>query len=137
MGYEYIDHSGDVGVHATGKTLGEVFADVALGMYAMVAKPDIVKPRRDMEVGVERETLEDTVVAWLNELVYLMDAHGFIGCTVEIHEATETSVQATVRGDEFDPSRHGGGLLVKAATYHGIRTVREGGEWVFEVIFDL
>jgi SHS2 domain-containing protein len=137
MGYEHIDHSGDVGVRATGRDLGEAYANAALGMYALVAKPDTVESRRDVDVSVERETLEDTVVAWLNELVYMLDAHGFIGCAIDVHEATETSVRATVRGEEFDPSRHGGGLLVKAATYHSIRTEREGGNWIFEVIFDL
>lgn len=137
MGYEHFDHSGDVGVRAWGDSLDMALSDLALGMYALVAAPGSVEDHEEEHVLVERDTLEDTIVAWLNELIYLMDAHGFMGCVVDVNEATENRIESSISGEEFDPDRHEGGLEIKAATYHGLRVERVDDRLEIEVIFDL
>lgn len=47
------------------------------------------------------------------------------------------SVRALVWGEEFDPARHEGKLLIKAATYHRLSIQKIGETWETEVIFDI
>jgi SHS2 domain-containing protein len=47
------------------------------------------------------------------------------------------SMRASVSGEEFDPERHEGRLLIKAATYHRLKIERKGDRWETEIIFDI
>jgi SHS2 domain-containing protein len=40
-------------------------------------------------------------------------------------------------GEYFDPAKHQGRLLLKAATYHNLKVVDENGRWTAEIIFDV
>jgi protein archease len=86
---------------------------------------------------VQSETLEGLFVAWLNELVFHLDAYGFVGKNICVTELTGTRVSATVSGEEFDPRRHERRLLIKAATYHRLLLQERDGHWEAEVIFDI
>jgi SHS2 domain-containing protein len=138
MGYEYLDVSGDAGVRAVGGTLGEAFQEAALGMYGLITDPEGVREAEEHTIEVRREGPEELLVAWLNELIYLFDTRGFIGRSVNVRELTGERLAAVVRGEVFDTGRHDGGLVLKAATYHGLRLEqRDDGGWVAEVIFDI
>jgi len=137
MGWELLDVSGDAGIRATGTTLREAIESAASGMYNLITDPAGVREQKDIAVEVNSHSPEGLLVGFLNELIYRFDAHGFIGKRVEVKRLGENSLRATVRGEDFDPARHGGGLLLKAATYHGLRMEKLGDGWLVEVIFDI
>jgi len=137
MGYEYLDISGDAGVRATGGSLEELFAEAAVGMYSLVTDLDGVREAETITVEAESRSTEGLLVAWLNELIFMFDAHGFVGRKVRIVEIRDDFVRAEVAGEEFDPERHERRLLVKAATYHDLKVEKSDGIWVAEVIFDI
>jgi len=141
MGYEPIDVAGDAGIRATGKSLGEAFREAVLGMYSLVTDLGKVEEKTSIKVDEEHETLEGLLVDLLNDLIYRMDVDGFMGKSVHVDEfVTEgeiKKIEITVKGEEFDPGRHPGGLLLKAATYHNLKVEKRNGEWSMEVIFDI
>ena len=81
--------------------------------------------------------LEGLLVAWLNELIFHFDTYGFLGKDIHINELRDTLITATVKGEAFDPERHGRGLLIKAATYHKLKIERKEDHWEADVIFDI
>ena len=137
MNYEALERSGDAGISATGASLAEVFEAAATGMYSLITDLSGVEERKSIEVSAEADSPEGLLVGFLNELVFHFDAYGFIGKRVEIRRLTEGSIQAVVHGEEFDPGRHPAGLLIKAATYHGLKIENTGGLWGAQVIFDI
>lgn len=152
MHYEALDVSGDAGIRATGKTLKEAFAAAAIGMYSLITDLDSVQETGSIEVQVEGQSPEGLLIGFLNELVFQFDAYGFIGKGVEIKELeiNETELETgkkeaggrfflkvKVYGEEFDPERHPRGLLIKAATYHGLEIEKKDGLWSLDVIFDI
>jgi SHS2 domain-containing protein len=137
MGYEHLDYAGDAGVQATGETLKEVFEQAALGMYALMTDLSRVEDRVGTRAEATAPGTEGLLVSWLNELLYLFDSRGLVGCAVTVDELEEGRVAGTVRGETFDPGRHGQGLLVKAATYHDVAVELKAGGWRARVIFDI
>jgi SHS2 domain-containing protein len=145
--YEFLDISGDAGIRAFGDTPGELFVNAALGMYSLTIDPDTVRKSDTIEVSLTHQSLEGLLVSWLNELIFRFDAHGFIGKEIAITEPPsakelkgvdrEYSMSASVSGEPFDPERHKGKLLVKAATYHRLKVENKDGRWTAEVIFDI
>ena len=142
MNYETLDISGDAGIRASGGSLREAFEAAATGMYSLITDPDGVQEYRTIEVAARGESLEGLLVSFLNELVFHFDAYGFIGKRVEIKQMEmentgRGSLKANVHGEQFDPVRHSRGLLIKAATYHGLAVEKKDGLWSLDVIFDI
>lgn len=137
MGYEVMDVSGDAGIRARAGSLGGLFTYAALGMYGLMTATRDVKASKRVDVSVTNESIEGLLVSWLNELIFLFDAHGFVGSEIKFEKINEGEAAAVVIGEDFDPDRHERGLLLKAATYHGLRVERNGEGWVCEVIFDV
>ena len=142
MNYEMLDISGDAGIRAAGASLREAFEAAATGMYSLITDLGGVREDRIVQVSAGSESPEGLLVGFLNELVFHFDAYGFIGKRVEIKQMEmenngRGSLKADVYGEEFDPGRHSRGLLIKAATYHGLAVEKKDGLWSFDVIFDI
>jgi SHS2 domain-containing protein len=138
VGYEYLDISGDAGVRATAESLEELFEDMALGMYGLVTDLKTVEAKKTVTAEASGQGTGGLLVAWLNELVFQLDTHGFVGSRVKVIELAEDHVKAEVTGEEFDPERHERRLLIKAATYHDLKVEKnDRGGWRAEVIFDI
>jgi SHS2 domain-containing protein len=145
--FEVLDIAGDIGLRAYGQTLEEAFINASMGMYALTTDPDAVEERKSIEVTIENSSLEGLLVSWLNELIFHFDAYGFIGKRIVVDEffqcaGLSESVQryklkAVLYGEEFDPERHEGKLLIKAATYHRLSIEQRDDRWEISVVFDI
>ena len=123
--FESVDISGDAGIVAFGTNLGELFENAAAGMYSLITNSESLKEDKSIDVTVEKDSLESLMVAWLNELIFRFDVEGFVAKRIEVRafpmppEASEEGkagpfrITASLQGEEFDPARHEGGLLLK------------------------
>ena len=134
-----LDAGSDAGIMASSFTLEGVFKDIALGMYSMAADPGDVNTSEVERVEVQSHSLEGLLVAWLNELVYLLDTRGFIASRVEIISLDPEgfSLMAVLGGEILDTQRHGNGPLIKADTYPALRIEKEDGLWSAQVMLDI
>jgi SHS2 domain-containing protein len=66
--YEYLEHTGDIGIRAYGGTLEELFINAAQGLLETIADLGTVGTTTETEIEVSAESLEDLMVAWLDEL---------------------------------------------------------------------
>jgi len=133
---EIIEHTADVGIIARGDTAEEVFVAAAEGMLAFIIRPEDVRPVETRRRTVEADDRAGLLVAWLNDLILLLNADGFIAGGATVLECSETRIVADVVGEPVDPSRHHFRLDVKAATYHQLEVSRPNG-WRAQVIFDV
>ena len=135
--FHVLDISGDVGLTAFGDSLQEAFVNVATGMYSLMTGLDAVATAKTIDVSVENQSPDGLLVSWLNELIFHFDTYGFVGKKIDINEFSETHISARIAGEEFDPERHEGKLLIKAATYHQLRIEKKDERWEISVIFDI
>jgi SHS2 domain-containing protein len=133
---EQIDISGDVGLRVRGKTLEELFENAAIGLVGLMTNPFSIKETEHREISLKVEAYENTLVQWLNELVFLFDTYGFTGKVFSVSFQGDT-FRASVSGGIFDPERDGQKLLIKAATYHNLSLRKTGSHWEATVIFDI
>lgn len=136
MSYRIIDVAGDIGIRAEGKSLEECFINSALGLYSLFTDLSLIQPKQKIEISITEENLESLLVCFLNELIFHFDTHGFVGCEVVVN-IKENSLQATIKGETFNPEKHERRLLIKAATYHNLVLNKEDSLWIAEIIFDI
>lgn len=134
--YEVIEHTADVGIIAYGRTLEELFANAAAGMLRFLIDPAEVRRLQHRSVRVDADDREGLLVAWLNELLVVLNADGFIPAAFDVHEMSERHLVADVAGEPVDAARHRFRLDVKAATYHQLQIARND-VWRARVIFDV
>jgi len=137
QGYEFIDHTADVGIVARGKTIEDVFINAARGMVSLIVDPESVSEKVRREIAVEGADREELLVSWLNELLYLFDAESLVFSRFEITSLSETSLKGAAYGEKVDPARHEIKTQVKAATYHQLKIEKESGGFRGRVIFDI
>lgn len=135
--FELLEHTADTGIRAYGKTLEDVFANCALGMISIILEPERVHPREEVEIEAGGRDLESTLVAWLEEILFLVEGEGMAFRGFEVEKVEDDSVKGKGRGEPLDPSRHEIKGEIKAPTYHRIRVARERDGWTAQVIFDV
>ena len=136
-GYSIFDVTADKGIRAWGPNLAEAFRQAALGLWSLMVDPATVRPRREVSLTAEAGDREALLVAWLNELLYLYEAHGFVAADCAVRVDTEYALSAVVRGEDADPDRHVPIGHVKAATYHLLRVAPGARGWEAEVVVDV
>jgi SHS2 domain-containing protein len=82
-----------------------------------------IRPREQRSVSASGRDPVELVVAYLNELLLLESADGFVGRTIRVLPLGDppTSLVASLAGEPFDPARHTARTEVKAITLHDLR----------------
>lgn len=135
-GHRYLEHTADVGIEAWGATLGDAFAEAALGLFALMVDPATVRERMERRFAVRGDDVEDLLVRWLSELIAVVDSDGILFHRFEIDRIDATALAARCWGERLDPARHRIRVAVKAATYHML-AVEPGPPARVRVILDL
>lgn len=98
-----------------GASLPEAFAQVALGVFALLADPASVEERDAREIRAHGTVPETLLVNWLNECLYVLDVEGFVPRRVEFTIFALDAAAAggeplrlycRLHGEDRDPARH-------------------------------
>jgi len=136
-GVRVVDHGGDAGIEAWGRSLGEIFERAAEGFTRLVTDPRKIRRRLAKEIRIEGEKTEDLLVRWLSELLYQFETQGLLFKRCKILSIGQGRLEAVAEGEPFDEGRHAIRSLVKAPTYHGLRVDQKDGLWRARIVFDL
>ncbi len=134
--YEIVDHTADIAIVARGTNVGEAFASAGRALLNLVTDPDGVAEVEQRRIELSADDLEDLLVAWLNELIYLFDAENLLLGGFDVRLAGDSRLVATVRGERVDKTRHQIKLGVKAATHHMLE-IDHGDGVRLQVLFDI
>jgi SHS2 domain-containing protein len=135
--HETFDHTADLGLRARAADLGTLFAEAGQALLsALVENPEAVAPARAVEVKLPADDLEYLLFDWLKALLYYFDAERLLLSRFDV-KVGEGGLEATARGEAFDPARHEPAHEVKAITYHDLKVEQTPDGWLAEVIVDI
>jgi SHS2 domain-containing protein len=135
--YEAFDHTADIGLHAYGQTLPELFSNAAAGMESLLVAPEQIEQRVSREISAEGHDLVSLLVAWLNKLIFLFDTEYLLFSRFEISDFTGTQLRATAWGEPYDARRHDLSSAIKAVTWHEASVESEEDGYRARIIFDI
>lgn len=135
--YRLLGTTADVALVAWGGTPAELFENAAYGLTRAIALPVGVRTTEARTVKVEADDLEELLVAWLSEWLYLFDAEGFIGREFEIHEVSDKKAVGSGMGDIYRPETHRLRMGIKGITYHGLEIRRQRQRLRARVVVDI
>ena len=91
MSIRFLDHPSDVYIEVKARNLEEAFALCGKALYDVMTDVNAVKAQEKVEVVVEGFDLHSLLYNWLEELLYLFDAKGFLGSDVKVEEITKVN----------------------------------------------
>jgi SHS2 domain-containing protein len=135
--YEVFEHTADIGIHAFGTTLPELFVHAAQGMESLLVEPAQVRAATSREISVEGHDSVSLLIAWLNELVFLFDTEYLLFRDFTIATFSETHLTGQASGEVYDAKRHELSSAIKAVTWHEAAITRTNDVYQARIIFDL
>ena len=142
--FEILDHTADIRMRIESETLKSIFETAAKGLTSQWLDIKTVKPVISRSLHVMGENLEECLLNWLRELIYLFEVHGIVFSIYNIYEDNFSpislncrEIRAFCQGERLDLKRHSIFNEVKAVTRHGLFLKQEGPTWLAEIILDV
>jgi SHS2 domain-containing protein len=135
--FEFVDHTGDLGVRVFGESLPRLFEQAAHALTFILTDPETIRTSEARKLLLDAKTDEELLITWLNELVYLFDTEGLLFKAYDVLSVHDHHLEALAQGEIYVESRHPIKTAVKAATYHQLKIENHEGVWTALVIFDL
>jgi SHS2 domain-containing protein len=135
--FEVLDHTADTALRVWGEDVGGLFLNAARGMLSLMVNVESVRPAERVPVGLEEETPEELLVAWLERPIVLLEADGFVCGEAGLEACDGRALKGWYAGEALDRGRHRLFHGIKAVTYHGLQVRREGDVWTVDIIFDV
>jgi SHS2 domain-containing protein len=132
QGHREIEHTADWELEVWAEELGGLLAEAARGMYELMEVAISDTDRRPMRIELEADDREQLLVAFLNELLHLLD----------FEELAFDGFLLTVDDSRLDARLEGGAITgrgkeIKAVTFHRL-TVRDTGTgFETRIVFDV
>ena len=140
--FELVEHTADIGLKIYGKDEKELFINAARGMFFLItgsvlfSAPD--RPKRYFTVKSSASNIEDLIITWLSDLLYIYDTEFVLFDEYNIHSMTEKKIEARVRAIEIKGSPYRIIKEIKAVTYHNLRVYQnKNGRWEGNIVFDI
>ncbi|MDD1766991.1 MAG: archease [Methanomassiliicoccales archaeon] len=134
MRYERLEHTADALIKAHGSTVEECFGNAAYAMFDQMVDVRKVETREGVKVRAKGDDLEELLVNFLSELLYIFDTRKLVLSYFEV-AIDGNELTCTARGEHLDLKKHRPRTEIKAATYHMLKV--DVGEPSVTVLFDI
>ena len=136
MKYKFIDSiTSDVLYEAYGKSLKELFESSAEALASIQCRIDEVEPKDPRLVEIKAENIDDLMIAWLQQIIALVDTEEMFFSKFDIQEISETELKAEIWGEPISMEK--GLTVVKAVTYYKFKLEKIKDEFKATVSLDI
>ena len=140
--FKIFDHTADIGVNTFGPTVTDVFEQAARGMFDIIFHSSMpkIQSKGEFEIKLQATDLEQLLVDWLSELLYIYSTQQIAICEYKIEiDMDSSSLDAHVYGETVAEDILLRSTEVKAVTYHmlSVTETSEHDGWEATVLFDI
>lgn len=139
-GWEFVEHTADLGIRAWGPRLADAFAEAAHGLFAHMVEVPPAEGTRPVQVTATAANPERLLYSFLDELLFLHQTELLVFPNFDVtitppaSPSDEWQLTATAHAEPLDAERHGHVHEIKAITYHEIRVTPGPPAGVFVVV---
>ncbi len=137
--FRFLDHTADAKFQAFGRTMEEAFANAALATASLMWDVDAISKRVRHPLSVRGRDLEQLLVQFLQEIIYLFETKMFLLGSAEELKIKESdhgySLMAVFSGDDR-PGEYNIFGEVKAVTYNEMK-IENNDRITLQVVVDI
>ena len=140
-GYEFLPHTTDAYIEATGATLEQAFEYAGTALFDTMCDVKSISSKHTEEIEVSGNDEVRLLYDWLESLLLKFELDGRVYSmfgVAPIKKSAETlQTKARISGEEYDKEKHGAKVEVKAVTYHKMEIFRGDSNATVRFILDL
>jgi len=136
-GVRFLDHPSDIGIEARGVSCAEAFSRAAAAFVSLILDPSSVDATEQRAIVLHATDVEQLLVRWLSEILYLYDGCGYVSKEFRISICTPTHLEATIVGEPIQLEKHAVRMDIKAVTYHQLAVWQDADGWGVRVYLDI
>jgi SHS2 domain-containing protein len=145
QGYEYLDHTADVQLHAWGTSLSQCLAQLIRCMFGYMTNIDLVDVDEETSQHVGENVIAQghdwysLIFAFMDEWLFVFHDTGLLVTELEIVSINrETfSISSKGKGEKIDLRKHTQGTEIKAITYSNMEMQEHENRCDIWVIVDI
>ncbi|OGL41862.1 MAG: hypothetical protein A3C43_05835 [Candidatus Schekmanbacteria bacterium RIFCSPHIGHO2_02_FULL_38_11] len=99
--YRLIDHTSDIGIEVFGENLPQLFSNAGYALFDIITDLSLVKSKVSKSVTVTGRDLDEIMVNWLGELLYIYDKERIILKEFKIIELNTSSITSKDKKQDF------------------------------------
>ncbi|MBW2172199.1 MAG: archease, partial [Deltaproteobacteria bacterium] len=92
--YEFIEHTADLGFKVYGASLEALFVHAAEAFFETVLSPESVEEKIERSIEVEAGALDELMVSWLDEFLYLYETEKLVFKRFQIKSIQQNQLRA-------------------------------------------
>jgi len=141
MDFKYLEHTADLKIQASGKTLKQAFSNAAKGMFNAMVKLEDIKPIKKQFINIESESIESLFFDYISKLLFLQDAESMLYSKFIIKSLRRNDkgwyLEADIYGEKFDEKLHTPETMIKAMTYNELKIEKKGKYRIITFLLDI
>jgi SHS2 domain-containing protein len=127
----------DFEFEAVAESLESLFVECGTAIFMAISDIELIESKIPIEFDIKAESLEDLLVGFLSELIYLKDTKKMLFSRFLVDISDNYSLYCKAIGEPFNRQKHEPKIDVKAATYHKLNIVKTNSGYKTRVILDL
>ena len=133
------DITADAGIKVRASSLEDLICNSVKGLVNEMVHLERVEQKEEITLEGESVGFPYLLADTLNEVLYLFDVKKFLPRDCKVLELKEDGsfVKLLLKGERYNPDKHGKKLLIKAATYHRLKMEGKNNHYEAEIIFDI
>jgi SHS2 domain-containing protein len=135
--FRIIEHTADTGFEVWGTTKEQVFESAAKAFFNIMWQINALQENQPEIIEVTGIDLEELLVNFLEEFLYLYDAKRLVCRGLKVETITENKVHAKAWLQKFNEARDQELLGVKAVTYHQLFIGKKNDTWTAQIFLDI
>ena len=134
MKFKFLDHPADLRIQADGKTIEDIFTNMASGMMSFLYPKNfgIKEHETKKKINIHSKNKKTLLIDWLSELLILSDTKDVCYNDYVIDILTETQIKATIYGRRVHAKED-----IKAVTHHDLEFTNTDYGYRAIVVFDI
>ena len=134
MKYEFLEHTADLKIRASGKSLANAFENIGLGLEEYICRGGKVEGKIKKEFSLKGEDNEALLYSFLDEIIFLLDTEAFIFSKIKV-KIKKGELKAEMKGDDAGNYLHLN--PPKAATYAEMYVKRTKKGFEVQAVIDV
>jgi SHS2 domain-containing protein len=140
-GFRFLDHMTDAFIEAWGPTIERAFAQAGIALVETMVNTDKITPRATENITVQGHDEKELLYNWLEAILLKFEIDGEALGKFDVqsiqYPGEDLKLTGTVRGEPYDPGKHGRKIEVKGVTYHQMLIQREKDRVLIRFLLDL
>lgn len=141
MDFKYLEHTADLKIQASGKTLKLAFSNSAKAMFNSIVKLEDIRIVKKETIEITSENLESLFFDWMSSLISTHDAKSMLFSKFIIKSLKKAEkgwyLKADIFGEKYNEKYHTPELLIKAMTYNELKIEKKGKYWIITFLLDI